>query len=306
MNAPEQGIFHKFNVSRVDGTDATGGKHEGCKHFVLDLTHDKHAIPAIAAYAQSCKEEYPQLAEDLRTTAVGAVTQANVFVTVPETTLPGGVVVPSFSVAKYLTGQGPLDIPITTEAGIPRVDIEYADARAAAAGAGLVLITETQWLAIAHDIASQAINWSGGVVGEGKIFQGIHKGTLGGGTAANVTGCDDSERRWHQLSNGEQVFDFAGNVYSWVFDDVQGDADGIVAKAFTPESLSILTAPAPSREKGVGYQPRANADWSGLALIRGGYWGGRDCAGVFALNLADPDDAYDDVGFRCTKPSTGV
>lgn len=59
------GIFKKFNVSRVDGTDALGGKHYGCEYFVLDLTHDKHAIPAIAAYADSCKNEYPWLAKDL-------------------------------------------------------------------------------------------------------------------------------------------------------------------------------------------------------------------------------------------------
>lgn len=45
--------------------DSVGGKHFRCDYFVLDLTHDEHAIPALQAYAQSCQEEYPLLAADL-------------------------------------------------------------------------------------------------------------------------------------------------------------------------------------------------------------------------------------------------
>lgn len=59
------GIFHKFNITRVDGTDAPGGKHEGCDYFVLDCTHDKFAAAAIYAYAKACESEYPVLAGDL-------------------------------------------------------------------------------------------------------------------------------------------------------------------------------------------------------------------------------------------------
>lgn len=59
------GLIDKFRVERNDGKSAPGEKHEGCNYFVLDLTHDPHALPAIAAYAQSCRAEYPQLASDL-------------------------------------------------------------------------------------------------------------------------------------------------------------------------------------------------------------------------------------------------
>lgn len=59
------GIYRKFQVTRTDGSCAPGGKHHGCVHFVLDLNHDKHAIPAIKAYAESCRAEFPQLAADL-------------------------------------------------------------------------------------------------------------------------------------------------------------------------------------------------------------------------------------------------
>ena len=55
----------KFIVRRKDGTDAPGGKHDGCEYFVLDMTHDPHARSAILAYAQSCEADYPLLAADL-------------------------------------------------------------------------------------------------------------------------------------------------------------------------------------------------------------------------------------------------
>jgi hypothetical protein len=66
MNDHSKGLYRKFNVERTDGTSALGGKHEGCEYFVLDLTHDKHAMPALQAYAASCAREYPALADDLK------------------------------------------------------------------------------------------------------------------------------------------------------------------------------------------------------------------------------------------------
>jgi hypothetical protein len=60
------GLYRKFKVTRTDGSHRVGGKHEGCEYFVLDVDHDKHAMPALAAYAESAADEYPQLAADLR------------------------------------------------------------------------------------------------------------------------------------------------------------------------------------------------------------------------------------------------
>lgn len=66
MNDQNRGLYHKFNIERTDGSSGPGGKHEHCEYFVLDLTHDKHAMAALAAYADSCGQEYPALAADLR------------------------------------------------------------------------------------------------------------------------------------------------------------------------------------------------------------------------------------------------
>ncbi len=62
----QRGLYQKYNVTRTDGSSNPGRKHYGCEYFVLDITHDRHAVPALAAYAASCEGEWPQLASDLR------------------------------------------------------------------------------------------------------------------------------------------------------------------------------------------------------------------------------------------------
>jgi len=65
MGDPNRGIYNKFFVARVDGSDGPGEKHDGCDYFVLDITHDRYARPALVAYANACRDEYPLLAADL-------------------------------------------------------------------------------------------------------------------------------------------------------------------------------------------------------------------------------------------------
>lgn len=67
VSAEQQGLFRKFDVRRVDGTDKPGGKHHGCRYFVLDVDHDPCARAALTAYAAACEATHPVLAADLRT-----------------------------------------------------------------------------------------------------------------------------------------------------------------------------------------------------------------------------------------------
>ena len=60
-----RGLYRKFIVSRTDGQSDTGQKHEDCEYFVLDLSHDIHALDAYRAYADSCRKVYPLLAADI-------------------------------------------------------------------------------------------------------------------------------------------------------------------------------------------------------------------------------------------------
>jgi hypothetical protein len=65
MGDRTRGLYEKFDIRRTDGKSAPGEKHENCQYFVLDLTHDPHALPGLRAYRQSCQSEYPKLAYDL-------------------------------------------------------------------------------------------------------------------------------------------------------------------------------------------------------------------------------------------------
>lgn len=60
-----QGLYDKFIVMRTDGSSGSGGKHEGCEYFVLDVTHDPFAKSALTAYVAACEANYPKLAADL-------------------------------------------------------------------------------------------------------------------------------------------------------------------------------------------------------------------------------------------------
>lgn len=61
----EEGIYPKYEVSRTDGRDLPGEKHHDCDLFVLDLTHDQAAIPAMLAYAEACAVTRPTLSREL-------------------------------------------------------------------------------------------------------------------------------------------------------------------------------------------------------------------------------------------------
>lgn len=66
MSDKSLGLFQKFRVERTDGKSAPGEKHADCQYFVLDLTHDPYAIPAVRAYAASAAANgYHALAADL-------------------------------------------------------------------------------------------------------------------------------------------------------------------------------------------------------------------------------------------------
>jgi hypothetical protein len=62
----EQGIYNKYKVTRVDGSDLPGGRHHGQRYFVLNVDSDVHARHALYAYADSCERQFPQLAVDIR------------------------------------------------------------------------------------------------------------------------------------------------------------------------------------------------------------------------------------------------
>lgn len=211
------GLYSKFTVTRTDGADQPGGKHHGDEYFVLNLTTDLHAITALSAYAKSCKSEYPVLSDELHKIIAAKRHTENEFVTVPEITLPNGTIVPSFRVSRYLASRGENDIPISVSHAVPWVNINFDKAKETCKRAGYNLITETQVLAIAWNISQQDANWSSGKVGEGNLYQGLHKGIVSEAQAGDYQSQDTKEQRWFILSNGERICDVAGNAFTWAY-----------------------------------------------------------------------------------------
>jgi len=224
----------------------------------------------------------------------------NKFITVPEMTLPGGIVVPSFQYGQFACSKGADGKAVITEDGTPWVRISFEEAKAACVDIGCQLVTERQELAIRLNAAQQDCNWTKGKVGEGKLFRGLRKGNVSSAQPGTFQSPDAKERRWLTLSNGEKVCDLNGNVFSWIFDDVQGNDFGLttIIKADSP---SLTTTTYPSQEKGMGWRPDGERNWSGYALVRGGCWRSGSSAGVFDLGSGGPGYRDDVVGFRCTK-----
>ena len=107
---------------------------------------------------------------------------------------------------------------------------------------GYDLITNDEWQALARDIELVASNWSEGAVGSGDLSKGFSGGSLGVvGASLLVAEKDDNkacsgitdinganpcsgttwntQRRTFTLSNGEVIWDLAGNAWEWVKDN---------------------------------------------------------------------------------------
>lgn len=61
--AEPQGLYRKFNVSRVD--PEAQERHKDCAVFVLEPKHDYHARMALREYERSVRPFYPELANDI-------------------------------------------------------------------------------------------------------------------------------------------------------------------------------------------------------------------------------------------------
>jgi hypothetical protein len=71
VNQRQIGIYNKFTVKRNDGRDEPGRDRHGAEYFVLDMTHDEYAKPALMTYAIACQGEYPRLSSDLIKSLLG-------------------------------------------------------------------------------------------------------------------------------------------------------------------------------------------------------------------------------------------
>ncbi len=212
--------------------------------------------------------------------------------------------------------------------GTPWVNITQPDAITAAnnACAGCHLITEAEWLTVAHDVLNVSSNWSGGSVGSGYIYSGHNDNNPATVLAAGASDSDGyygtgstsgTQRRTLTLSNGEVIWDLAGNTEEWTTGQTSGGQPGPGSLAYrdwnsiegtgslSPSPFPSYGTPAASNwtaGNGMGRVYSNSADMALRAFLRGGRRNHGTNAGIFALALDDgPIHLRDYVGFRLAR-----
>lgn len=224
-----------------------------------------------------------------------------------------------FCVAKYEMKNVGSNVPGSVAAGTPWGNINRATAISECASIGQTLLTNNQWQTIARNIADTAWNWSTGTAYSGQLNVGHSDNSpatylAAGADSAPCTGtgqtCSEttwnSQRRTHRLSNGETIWDIAGNSAEWVQDNntVSQGADIRTSQANTGDNRQtkfgndqFCASPNSTPFCGMGF---LYSNYAGGAILRGGSLGDGDSVSVFMTDLQYAATfTYIAVGFRC-------
>ncbi|MEA3279832.1 MAG: SUMF1/EgtB/PvdO family nonheme iron enzyme, partial [Thermodesulfobacteriota bacterium] len=207
---------------------------------------------------------------------------------------------------------------VSEAAGTPWTSIAQYDAREECIRAGKHLITEQEWLAIAHNIEDVGWNWNGGTAGTNQMSDGHSDDDGSGALVADITGdadddpcvntgqsCDTStwntQRRTYKLSNDEYIWDFGGNVWEWV--DQATYADYPVANNWLGWTTCSTSGDGICGNTRTTNDQRYGGNTTALrAFIRGGFWAYGASSGAFSLDLyGAPSDTLSNIGFRCAR-----
>ena len=231
-----------------------------------------------------------------------------------------------FYVQKY-EAKNVSGVAVSTPNGTPWASVTQISAKTycEALGQGYHLVTLREALTISRNIENNAWNWTGGSVGSGGMWRGNSDSSPDASLAADVTGDPDDdpyvgtgdsspsiEKRVHQLSTGQYIWDWSGNVWEWV--DMTCTAGAGAGYWYNPAPLvewtdtNLSDYEKPRAGPAGAYTSTHNAgiyegcSTTGNAAFRGGNMGNGAYAGVFALSVNNaPAFSEMDIGFRCGR-----
>jgi hypothetical protein len=174
-------------------------------------------------------------------------------------------------------------------------------------------------MTLARNIESNSYNWDSGVVGSGSIFTGNSDDTPNAALVVSnpldfYSGTGESspstQRRVLRLTNNQEIWDFAGNVWEWnqgtcntSLYDVGGWYQWNRTSAPNLQNYErIYSGPSIATYNmwnGVGTYSGCSAN--GNVFIRGGKYGDWAYTGIYSLGMTfTSTDNFSTIGFRCT------
>ena len=217
--------------------------------------------------------------------------------------------------------------------GTPWVNIsqDQAKAEATALGAGYHLMTEAEWMTIAANVLSVPSNWSGGAVGSGYIYSGHNDGAPNNALAADTndangyageTNTGGNQRRTLTLTNGQVIWDMAGNVFESTDATISGGSQpgqksdvaytwrewtnpsitlNGLPNLHTPDVISTQAA-GWSSAQGIGQLFAYYNEPTTRAYMYGGRWNDAAYSGILALHMANTTaTGVTSAGFRVSR-----
>ena len=211
--------------------------------------------------------------------------------------------------------------------GFPIAYISQTTAAQYCSKIGAHLITNNEWQTIAWNAENVASNWSGGAIASGTMPRG-NSGSSWAQSDSNQYGLAGTTST-HQstftyirtltLSNGQIIWDMAGNVWQWTNDTIVGTNEPIGSGGAStwsewPTVTTYYAGPIPNQQtagpytaswdstKGIGQYYEGPSNGTTYGFLRGGGWGNGADAGVESLNLNyTPGSAGYSIGFRCSR-----
>lgn len=190
-----------------------------------------------------------------------------------------------------------------------------------ALGANYHLVNNNEWMTAVRNAVQVASNWTNNQVGNGAIFSGHNDNVPAQSLAASSDDNDgyyltgnsspSNQRRTLTLSNGNVVWDMAGNVWQWN-DNVQSQAVDTTAGWVEWNSVNVAAGAIDLYGPPSGYlsaQGMGQIYGGALnnAFQRGAGWSGASGAGPFALYLGGaPAGTSDTIGFRCASGPVAI